>query len=122
MPSIGHHGAHIHYEEFGRGFPILTFAPAGLQSVIAVWRQASAPIDPTTEFADTFRVIALDQRNAGGHRPGGPVRRTPRRVDRNRREPPCRQTHRRVAILISPSGGSRLYFRSEPGSALGSCR
>jgi pimeloyl-ACP methyl ester carboxylesterase len=37
MPSIDHHGAHIHYEEFGRGFPILTFAPAGLQSVIAVW-------------------------------------------------------------------------------------
>ena len=34
MPSFDHHGAHIHYEEFGRGFPILTFAPAGLQSVI----------------------------------------------------------------------------------------
>jgi pimeloyl-ACP methyl ester carboxylesterase len=25
-----------------------------------------APIDPTTEFADRFRVIAMDQRNAGG--------------------------------------------------------
>lgn len=66
MPSFDHHGAHIHYEEFGHGFPILTFAPAGLQSVIAVWSQASAPINPTTEFADQFRVIAMDQRNAGG--------------------------------------------------------
>lgn len=66
MPSFEHHGAHIHYEEFGRGFPILTFAPAGLQSVIEVWSQPSAPIDPTTEFAANFRVIAMDQRNAGG--------------------------------------------------------
>ena len=66
MPSIEHEGAHIYYEEFGRGFPILTLAPAGLQSTIAVWSQPSAPINPTTEFADKFRVIAMDQRNAGG--------------------------------------------------------
>jgi pimeloyl-ACP methyl ester carboxylesterase len=67
MPSFEHHGAHIHYEEFGRGFPILTFAPAGLASVIDVWSQASAPINPTTEWAADYRVIAMDQRNAGGH-------------------------------------------------------
>src|ERR1700676_1212212 len=66
MPSFEHHGAHIYYEEFGRGFPILTFAPAGLQSTIAVWGQPSAPINPTTEFAADYRVIAMDQRNAGG--------------------------------------------------------
>jgi pimeloyl-ACP methyl ester carboxylesterase len=66
MPSIDHHGAHIYYEKFGRGFPILTFAPAGLQSVIDVWSQPSAPINPTTEFADKYRVVAMDQRNAGG--------------------------------------------------------
>ena len=66
MPSFEHHGARIYYEEFGQGFPILTFAPAGLQSVIDVWSQPSAPINPTTEFADKFRVIAMDQRNAGG--------------------------------------------------------
>ncbi len=66
MPSFEHDGAHIYYEEFGQGFPILTFAPAGLQSVIEVWSQPSAPINPTTEFADKFRVIAMDQRNAGG--------------------------------------------------------
>jgi pimeloyl-ACP methyl ester carboxylesterase len=66
MPSFEHHGASIYYEEFGTGFPILTFAPAGLQSVIGVWSQPSAPVNPTTEFADGFRVIAMDQRNAGG--------------------------------------------------------
>jgi len=66
MPIIEHHGTHLYYEEFGQGFPILTFAPAGLRSVIAVWGQASAPINPTTEFAKEFRVIAMDQRNAGG--------------------------------------------------------
>ncbi|HVC56092.1 MAG TPA: alpha/beta hydrolase [Stellaceae bacterium] len=66
MPSFAHHGAHIYYEEFGQGFPILTFAPAGLASVIDVWSQASAPINPTTEFAANHRVVAMDQRNAGG--------------------------------------------------------
>src|SRR5215472_3824868 len=66
MPSFEHHGARIYYEEFGQGFPILTFAPAGLQSVIAVWSQSSAPINPTTEWAANYRVIAMDQRNAGG--------------------------------------------------------
>ncbi|MGE5272086.1 MAG: alpha/beta fold hydrolase [Thiohalocapsa sp.] len=66
MPRIEHHGAHIHYEEYGRGFPILTFAPAGLASVIDVWSQPSAPINPIAEFAANYRVIAMDQRNAGG--------------------------------------------------------
>jgi pimeloyl-ACP methyl ester carboxylesterase len=65
MPSFEHHGARIYYEEFGQGFPILTFAPAGLASVIGVWSQPSAPINPTIEFAANFRVIAMDQRNAG---------------------------------------------------------
>src|SRR5215469_14695451 len=55
MPSFEHHGAHIYYEEFGRGFPILTFAPAGLQSTIAVWSQPSAPINPATEWAADYR-------------------------------------------------------------------
>ncbi len=66
MPSFQHQRANIYYEEFGQGFPILTFAPAGLQSVIDVWNQPMAPINPTTEFAAKFRVIAMDQRNAGG--------------------------------------------------------
>jgi len=66
MPTFEHHGATIYYEEHGQGFPILTFAPAGLQSTIAVWSQPSAPVNPITEFVPPFRVIAMDQRNAGG--------------------------------------------------------
>jgi pimeloyl-ACP methyl ester carboxylesterase len=31
-----------------------------------VWSEPSAPINPITEFAGDFRVIAMDQRNAGG--------------------------------------------------------
>lgn len=72
MPSFERDGATIYFEEYGRGFPILTFAPAGLASVIDVWRQPSAPIDPTVEFARDYRVIAMDQRNAGG-RSRGPI-------------------------------------------------
>jgi pimeloyl-ACP methyl ester carboxylesterase len=70
MPSIQHRGATIYYEEFGQGFPILTFAPAGLQSTIEVWSRPAAPINPITEFAANFRVIAMDQRNAGGQSRG----------------------------------------------------
>ncbi len=66
MPTLEHHGASIYYEEFGQGFPILTFAPAGLQSIIDVWNGPSAPVNPTIEFAASYRVIAMDQRNGGG--------------------------------------------------------
>jgi pimeloyl-ACP methyl ester carboxylesterase len=66
MPTFRHGDATLYYEEFGQGFPILTFAPAGLQSTIEVWSRPAAPIDPTTELAAGFRVIAMDQRNAGG--------------------------------------------------------
>jgi pimeloyl-ACP methyl ester carboxylesterase len=66
MPTIEHRGATIYYEEHGQGFPILTFAPAGLQSTIAVWGQPMAPINPVAEFAGNCRVIVMDQRNAGG--------------------------------------------------------
>jgi pimeloyl-ACP methyl ester carboxylesterase len=72
MPTIERNGASIYFEEHGRGFPILTFAPAGLQSTIAVWSQPSAPINPVTEFGGSFRVIVMDQRNAGG-KSRGPI-------------------------------------------------
>jgi pimeloyl-ACP methyl ester carboxylesterase len=66
MPSFRRGDATIYYEEFGSGFPLLTFAPAGLQSTIEVWSRPAAPINPITELAASFRVIAMDQRNAGG--------------------------------------------------------
>lgn len=66
MPTITHGGATIYYEEHGTGFPILTFAPAGLQSIIDVWNGPTAPVNPLTEFTPSYRVIVMDQRNAGG--------------------------------------------------------
>ena len=64
MPKFQRGDAVIYYDEFARGFPILTFAPMGLQSTIAAGTGPSAPINPITEFTDRFRVIAMDQRNA----------------------------------------------------------
>jgi len=66
MPTIQHAGATIYFEEHGEGFPILSFAPAGVKSTIAVWSQPMAPINPMTEWASKYRVIVMDQRNAGG--------------------------------------------------------
>ena len=66
MPTIEHRGATLYYEEHVKGFPILAFAPAGVKSAIAVWSTPTAPINPITEFAPGYRVIVMDQRNAGG--------------------------------------------------------
>ena len=66
MPSIEHNGASIYYEDYGKGFPILTFAPAGLFSTIEVWSKPMAPINPITDWTANYRVIVMDQRNAGG--------------------------------------------------------
>jgi pimeloyl-ACP methyl ester carboxylesterase len=68
MPVIQHQGASIYYEEYGSGFPILAFAPAGLASTIKVWSDASAPIKPPTDLVPGYRVIVMDQRNAPGGR------------------------------------------------------
>jgi len=60
----------IHYEEYGSGFPLLLFAPGGMRSSIEFWPKS--PFDPTAELASSFRVIAMDQRNAGSSR--APIR------------------------------------------------
>jgi pimeloyl-ACP methyl ester carboxylesterase len=63
----------IKYEVYGEGYPLLLFAPGGMHSVAQMWRESPrAPgqpmpwIDPTRDLSDRFRVIAMDQRNAGG--------------------------------------------------------
>src|SRR5204862_6207419 len=66
LPTIRHRGASTSCGELGGGFPILSCAPAGLQSITGVWNGPSPPVNPTTECAGSFRVIAMDQRNAGG--------------------------------------------------------
>ncbi len=59
-------GIHIHYQEYGPsdGFPVLLIAPGGMKSAIPFW--SHAPWNPVEHLADAFRVIAMDQRNAGG--------------------------------------------------------
>lgn len=56
-------GVSIYYEEHGQGFPLVLFAPGGMRSSIPFWDRA--PFHPIREFASEFRVIAMDQRNAG---------------------------------------------------------
>jgi len=63
MPSFERAGVSLYYEEFGSGYPLLLFAPGGMRSSIEFWHRS--PFDPTVEFAADFRVIAMDQRNAG---------------------------------------------------------
>ena len=53
----------LHYEIHGEGFPILLFAPGGMRSAIPFWRNSEW--DPIAALAPHFKVIAMDQRNAG---------------------------------------------------------
>jgi pimeloyl-ACP methyl ester carboxylesterase len=70
MPYLQNGDASIYYEEFGFGYPIFLFAPGSLQSSIDWWHQSAW--DPTVELASDYRVIAMDQRNAG--RSWAPIR------------------------------------------------
>lgn len=70
MPNYQHGDVSIHYEEFGQGFPVLLLAPGGMRSNIEFWK--ATPYDPTIELASDFRLIAMDQRNAG--RSTAPIR------------------------------------------------
>ena len=66
MPLFERAGTSLYYEEFGTGYPLLLFAPGGMRSGVEFWHRS--PFDPTREFAADFRVIAMDQRNAGRSR------------------------------------------------------
>jgi pimeloyl-ACP methyl ester carboxylesterase len=63
MPTFESAGVSLYYEEYGSGYPLLLFAPGGMRSSIEFW--GKSPFDPTRELAADFRVIAMDQRNAG---------------------------------------------------------
>src|SRR5919109_3179392 len=52
----------IHYEETGKGFPLLLIAGGGLNSTIAGLKRGS-PFNPIDEFKGEFRCIASDLRN-----------------------------------------------------------
>ena len=63
MAMFEHGSVRLHYEIEGDGFAVLLIAPGGMRSSIEFW--SKSPFDPTKEFASDFRVIAMDQRNAG---------------------------------------------------------
>ena len=66
MPTFERDAVSIHYEVHGTGFPLLLFAPGGMRSAISFWR--GAEWDPVATLSPHFRVIAMDQRNAGRSR------------------------------------------------------
>ncbi len=79
MPLLERNGAQIHYDVYGEGYPLILFAPGGMNSVAQLWRERpGAPggpmpwIDPTSELSGDFQVVAMDQRNAG--RSTAPIR------------------------------------------------
>lgn len=54
----------IHYEAQGEGFPVLAIAPGGMRSQIDAWSRS--PWHPVERLvSEGYRVIAMDQRNAG---------------------------------------------------------
>lgn len=62
MPTIERpDGARIYYEVRGQGFPLLLFAPGGINSQVSFWPVSA--INPF-DYADEFMVIGMDQRNA----------------------------------------------------------
>ncbi len=63
MPLFEQGEVKLYYEETGEGFPILLFAPGGMRSALSYW--SSGAWNPIEALSPHFRVIAMDQRNAG---------------------------------------------------------
>src|SRR5215510_7944729 len=62
----------IHYEEHGRGFPLMLIAGGGLNSTIDGLKTGS-PFNPIDEFEGEYRCIAADLRNANAGQSSGPL-------------------------------------------------
>ena len=61
----------IHYRESGSGFPLLVIPGGGLEATVA--GLTNHAFNPLVEFSDTYRVIALDLRNANKGKSEGPL-------------------------------------------------
>src|SRR5262245_3221684 len=72
MPIFTRGDISLYYEAHGTGFPLLMIAPGGMRSGVHFWEKA--PWNPIPRLAANYRVIAMDQRNAG--RSKAPVRAT----------------------------------------------
>ncbi len=73
MPVLELADAEIYFEEYGKGYPVLLLAPGGMRSRIEMWHApaggpARAWHDWTELLASRYRVVAMDQRNAGRSR------------------------------------------------------
>ena len=62
----------IHYEEQGKGFPLMLIAGGGLNSTIDGLKNGS-PFNPIEEFKGEYRCIAADLRNANAGQSSGPL-------------------------------------------------
>lgn len=63
MPIFERDDIQLYYEEHGAGFPVLLIAPGGMRSAVSFWE--NTPWNPIEQLAPHYRVIAMDQRNAG---------------------------------------------------------
>jgi pimeloyl-ACP methyl ester carboxylesterase len=65
MAAFDHADATLHYDLEGPddGFPVMLIAPGGMRSFNDRWN--AMPWNPRTALAGTYRVIGMDQRNAG---------------------------------------------------------
>jgi pimeloyl-ACP methyl ester carboxylesterase len=72
MPFYEKGSVRIHYEEQGKGFPLMLIAGGGLNSTIVNLKHHS-PFNPYAEFANEYRCIGADLRNANGGESSGPL-------------------------------------------------
>lgn len=69
MPVYQKEETSIYYEVRGSGYPLLLLPPGGMGATIEFWQKTA--FNPVEIFSEDFRVIAIDQRNAG--RSSGPI-------------------------------------------------
>lgn len=68
MATFERDGIELYYEEHGEGFPVFLIAPGGMRSAVSFWE--GTPWNPIDQLKDSYRVIAMDQRNATAQSPG----------------------------------------------------
>lgn len=64
MAMFEHGEVHIRYDVEGDGDPVLLIAPGGMRSANDIWD--GTPWNPRRALVDRYRLIGMDQRNAGG--------------------------------------------------------
>ena len=72
MPFYERGPVRIHYQEAGSGFPLLLIPGGGLNSALSSW-QTAAPFNPMERYANDFRCICADLRNANPGLSSGPL-------------------------------------------------